>query len=136
MELSLLLVADYANTTSDGKLNVMGIFGNITAQSFPATHPEMYVIAQLSVSPAEYGRRFKFELKLLGEDGEELGTVGGENEVPRGEKGQRISLNHVMRLVNVMFPRAGIYEFAVLIDNDLKGTLAIDVNQLPEPGVN
>jgi hypothetical protein len=131
MDLSLLLVADYANTTSDGKLNVMGIFGNITANEFPATHPEMYIIAQLTASPAEYGRVFKFEMKLLDEDGVEMGTVGGENTVPRPEGGRQISLNHVMRFVNVMFPRPGVYEFAVLVDNDLKGSIPVEVMQAP-----
>ncbi len=124
-----MLVSDYANTTGDGKLNVMGIFGSITAISFPTTHPEMYVIAQLAASPAEYTRAFKFELKLMDEDGLQIGNIITDAVVPVPETGRYIRLNHVLRLVNITFPKPGEYEFVVLVDNDVKGTLSIEVNQ-------
>lgn len=82
MDLSFMLISDYANTTGDGKLNVMGIFGSITATSFPTTHPEMYVIAQLTASSAEYNRSFKFELKLMDEDGQQIGNIVTDAVVP------------------------------------------------------
>ena len=128
-----MLVSDYANTTGDGKLNVMGIFGSITALSFPTTHPEMYVIAQLAASPAEYKRAFKFELKLMDEDGQLIGNIITDAVVPTPETGRYMRLNHVLRLVNITFPRPGEYEFVVLIDNDVKGTLPIEVNQAQNP---
>ncbi len=124
-----MLVSDYANTTGDGKLNVMGIFGSITAISFPTTHPEMYVIAQLAPSPAEYTRAFKFELKLMDEDGLQIGNIITDAVVPVPETGRYIRLNHVLRLVNITFPKPGEYEVVVLVDNDVKGTLSIEVNQ-------
>jgi hypothetical protein len=128
-----MLVSDYANTTGDGKLNVMGIFGSITATSFPTTHPEMYVIAQLAASPAEYTRAFKFELKLMDEDGLQIGNIITDAVVPVPETGRYIRLNHVLRLVNITFPKPGEYEFVVLVDNDVKGTLSIEVNQAAPP---
>ena len=36
MELLTILAADYANIAEGGKLNVMGIFRNIYAATFPA----------------------------------------------------------------------------------------------------
>jgi hypothetical protein len=133
MDLSFMLISDYANTTGDGKLNVMGIFGSITATSFPTTHPEMFVIAQLAASPAEYNRAFKFELKLMDEDGQQIGNIITDAVVPVPETGRYIRLNHVLRLVNITFPKPGEYEFVVLIDNDVKGALPIEVNQAPSP---
>ena len=133
MDLAFMLVSDYANTTGDGKLNVMGIFGSITATNFPTTNPEMYVITQLVASPAEYNRAFKFELKLMDEDAQSIGNIVTDAEVPAPETGRQIRLNHVMRLVNITFPTPGEYEFVVLIDNDVKGALSIEVNQAPSP---
>ena len=52
VDLVVLLVADYANVEKKDKLNVMGIFGEISAPRFPARHPEMYLVARLSASPA------------------------------------------------------------------------------------
>jgi hypothetical protein len=133
MDLSFMLISDYANTTGDGKLNVMGIFGSITATSFPTTHPEMYVIAQLAASPAEYNRAFKFELKLMDEDGQQIGNIVTDAVVPVPDTGRYIRLNHVLRLVNITFPKPGEYEFVVLVDNDVKGTLPIEVNEAISP---
>lgn len=131
MDLSFMLISDYTNTTGDGKLNVMGIFGSITSMTFPTTHPEMYVIAQLVASPAEYNRAFKFELKLMDEDGQQIGNIITNAEVPKPETGRYVRMNHVLRLVNITFPGPGEYEFVVLVDNDVKGTLSIEVNQAP-----
>ncbi len=132
MELQILLVADYANTTGDGKLNVMGIFQTIYAASFPVAHPDMYLIAQFTAGPAEYGRQRKVEIALLDEDAaEELVSFSAEVAIPRGSGGQRVNVPFLLRLVNTRFPRPGTYEFAVLVDNDEKGSLAIQVEQLP-----
>ena len=132
MELQILLIADYANTTGDGKLNVMGIFQNIFAASFPVAHPEMYLIAQFTAGPAEHGRKRKIEIALLDEDAaEELVSFSADLEIPQGAGGQRVNVPFLLRLVNTHFPRPGTYEFTVLVDNDEKGSLPIQVEQLP-----
>jgi hypothetical protein len=134
MELAFLLVADYANTTGDGKLNVMGIFQSIFAAQFPVAHPEMYFIAQFTAGPAEYGRRRKLEIKLLDEDAaQEIVSFSTEVEIPRGAGGQRVNIPAVLRLVNTVFPKPGTYEFSVVLDEDLKGSLAIQVDQCATP---
>jgi hypothetical protein len=134
MDLTYLLVADYANITGDGKLNVMGIFSIINAHGFPAVHPQMYLVAQLTAGPFEYGRKCDIVVKLLDQDGSELVDFKTPVEVPVGEKGQRVHLNHMVQLVNLSFPRPGTYEFGILVDNEPKGTLPIQVNQVqPSP---
>ena len=134
MDLSYLLVADYANITQDGKLNVMGIFTNISAQNFPAVHPEMYLVAQLTASSFEYGRDCEIIVKLIDEDAsEELANFKQSVKVPTGERGQKVPLNLILKLVHIQFPRPGTYEFGILVDNDHKGHLAIDAIQLPQP---
>ncbi len=35
MDVSFMLVADYANSTVDGKLYIMGVFSRISASQFP-----------------------------------------------------------------------------------------------------
>jgi hypothetical protein len=134
MELAFLLVADYANTTGDGKLNVMGIFQNIFAVQFPVAHPEMYVIAQFTAGPAEYGKRRKLEIKLLDEDAaQEIVSFSTDVDVPRGTGGLRVNVPVILRLVNTVFPKPGTYEFSVLLDDDLKGSLAVQVDQRSAP---
>ncbi|SRR5258708_7517038 len=133
MELSFLHVADYANVTGDQKLNVMGIFGNITASGFPTVHPEMYLVAQLSASAAEYGRQFKLSIKLLDEDAsKELISFAQDISVPVGQGGLPVQMNVNLRLVNTLFPSPGTYEFVVLVDGDDKGSRRLEVIQSPQ----
>ena len=128
MDLLHLLVADYANLTREGKLNVMGIFNRIFTTTFPARHPEMYVIAKLSASPAEYGQTRRITIKLLNEDAtEEIVNFSSDFQVPREVGGQRVETNHILQLRDTTFQRAGSYQFSVIVDNDEKGSLSIYV---------
>ncbi len=134
MELTFLQVAEYANSTEDHKLNVMGIFSNISALRFPAVHPEMYLVAQLTARAPEYGRQFKLGIKLLNEDAsQELIAFSVDSTVPASGKGLPVTLNFNFRLLNTKFDTPGTYEFSILIDDDLKGTLPIEVIQVDEP---
>jgi hypothetical protein len=136
MELSFMLAADYANITNNGKLNVMGIFSSINATKFPIKHPQMYIIAQLRVGPAEYGRNFTLELKLIDEDAiNVIASVVTRRTVPTPppDAPRRIGLNHIVRLNNLEFPQPGTYQFSILVDNDEKGALAIELNPAPTP---
>lgn len=128
MDLSLLLLADYANVTAGSKLNVMGIFDRLSAGKFPAMHPQMFLISRFSGGVAEYGRQFEVNVKLINEDATQiLVDVTSQMTMPRGSGGRRSNANHIMRLNNVTFPEPGTYEFSVLVDNDLKGTVALEV---------
>lgn len=56
MNVSLALVADYANISREGKLNILGIFDRIAAQSVPAVHSQMQLIMRLEADRAESER--------------------------------------------------------------------------------
>lgn len=127
MNATLLLLADYANTTADNKLNVMGIFTQIRAVNFPTVHPQMYLVAQLSANPAEYGRKFKFGIRLLDADAtKELVSLDGHGEVPTLDNGQPAVLNFVISLPNLIFEKPGNYQVSLLVDNDEKATYSLD----------
>jgi len=135
MEVTLLLLADYANVAEGNKLNVMGIFTNLFSAGFPTMHAQMYLVMQMSASPAEYGRKCTITIKLLDEDARQtLIDLPIEREVPGGE-GRRVSINQIIRLTTIVFPQPGTYQFSVLIDNDEKATLALDVIKQP-PQIN
>ena len=135
MDLLVLLVADYANMTKEGKLNVMGIFTSINVRKFPVGLPEMYLIAKLSASPAEYGTTRNLTVKLLNDDATvEIMSWSQAREIPRGTGGRRVEMNQVLRLTDLVFPSAGTYQFSFLVDNDEKGTLPIELVQLRAGG--
>ncbi len=133
MELLVLLVADYASVDEKRKLNVMGIFNNIYALKFPARHPEMYVIVKLAAYPGEYGEKREITVKLLDEDAnEELVNWSREIVIQEAPPGQNAEINNILTVRDVIFKKPGTYEFLVLVDKDLKGSLPLYLN-LQEP---
>ena len=131
MDLLVLLSADYANIAEGGKLNAMGIFRNIYSSSFPTRHPEMHLIIKLSVSPAEYGQTRKLAVKLMDDDATtELVNFSRDIEIPQTVGRQKHEINQILKLRDIVFPKPGTYQFSVLVDNDEKGTLPIEVELL------
>jgi hypothetical protein len=53
VRLTAALLADYANITADGKLNIMGVFGRMAATRIPATHPSLYLVARFEARVTE-----------------------------------------------------------------------------------
>jgi len=138
VQLLVLLMADYANVTREGKLNLMGVFSNIGATEFPARHPEMHVVVSLAASPSEYGSTRILRLKLINEDGS-LTLIDGHEEiaVPEGKGGRRVEVSRIFKLRDIVFPCPGDYQISVLVDNDEKGSLPLVVTKIepsPQPG--
>ena len=130
MRLLLLLAADYANVTGEGKLNVMGIFGEIRAPSFPTRHPSMHLVVKLVAELGEDGQTRHLTVKLLDTDGATIMALSGQVQVPRGEQGIRPEVNAIFELRDVVFPKAGPYQFVVLVDKEYKGDLPLLARQV------
>jgi hypothetical protein len=131
VELRTILVADYANIAEGGKPNVMGIFREIYAQEFPARHSDMYLVVALLASPAEFGQRRMITTKLINADATEtLMEFSQPITVPTATSGRSAEINSILRLRDITFKDPGTYQFSVLVDNDEKGTLAIEVNKI------
>lgn len=128
MELRTMLVADYANIAEGGKPNVMGIFREIYAEQFPARHSDMYLVATLVASPAEFGQERTITTKLINADATEMLMEYSQSiTVPKATAGRKAEINTILRVRDIIFKEPGTYQFSVLVDNDEKGTLAIEV---------
>src|SRR5215217_3944288 len=62
MEVKLAVLADYANVSQDGKLNIMGIFQEINAPSLPFPLPQMFLVV-----PFEEAGDYHFAILVGGE---------------------------------------------------------------------
>jgi hypothetical protein len=120
MDVTLALLADGANVTQDGKLNILGVFNALGAATFPATHPQMYLVMRFEAPRAEEGKTKQIEIHLADSDGNKLFTVATTLVVPQGTPGSPIRLNHILALNGIRFDRAGDYVFNVLIGDDHK----------------
>jgi len=133
VEIALLTLADYANVAQGDKLNIMGIFRNIVASQFPATHVKMVLVLSLNAAPAEYGRPFDMEIRLINEDAtRELLHIEGKGTIPRpaeGNPADEVTMNQIFELLNIQFPEPGYYEFSVFLNKSLVATLPLHLVQ-------
>lgn len=130
MQIKLALLADYANVTAEGKLNILGIFDRITVQSLPVTHPQMHLILRLESHSVERGRTHEIEIRLHDPDGQTVFEVKGEM-VPQGIQGMTSATNQILTLNNLQLAKAGGYIFVVFVDNDLKSEIPLAVELGP-----
>jgi hypothetical protein len=125
MNLTLGLLADYANKSSDGKLNILGIFNRIWSENYPAIHPEMKLVLRFDVHPAETGQPKKFQIQLRNERGAVLFELAGEMTVPAPKEplGEMINVDQILGLTGFPLEAPGRYEFVILVNDDVKGTV-------------
>ena len=126
MQVKLALLADYANVTAEGKLNILGIFDRINVPELPVVHPQMHLILRIEAHSAERNRAHNVEIRLHDPDGQTIFEVTGDM-VPQGVAGQTVSTNQILTLNNLQLTKTGGYNFVVLVNNDLKSEVLLEV---------
>lgn len=135
MDVKLAVLADYANVSQDGKLNIMGIFQEINAPSLPFPLPQMYLVLTFEAGPAEFGSEKQLRVVLVDSDGNERMSLEGQVKVPRPlRRGAPAYINEAIGLAGVPFDRAGDYHFAALVGGETKETVPLHVNDLGKGG--
>lgn len=129
MQVKLALLADYANITAEGKLNILGIFDRVQVARLPATHPQMQFVLRVEARPADKDKPHTLELRLHDPDGETIFDIRGEM-VPRGgEPTQTVATNQIITINNLNFVKAGGYTFTVYVDAHLRAEVPLVVEE-------
>ena len=131
MEVTNSFIADAANLSADGKLNVIGVFENIAATNFPILHGALSLIFGLGVAPDDIQAEWRISVRLITEDGNTILGPIQFNFVPPQLGPHRGTIWQVLNLQNVPFPEPGAYEFLVEIDG--RAAKAIPLNMIKRP---
>lgn len=135
MDVSLGVLADYASVTQDGKLNIMGIFGEINPPLLPFALPMMYLVLVFEASPAEIDTDKTIRVALLSGDGKQIIGLDQTVKVPKPKRpGTRVSMNAVFGMGGARFEQAGDYAFSVLIGGEEKKSVPLHVNEPVKAG--
>jgi hypothetical protein len=136
VEKQLALIADSANISVEGKLNILGEFDTIFASDAPATHPALWFVAKLLFDAADVGKH-SLLLHLVDEDGNTvLPPLTGELAVPPpgpGYSGEKRSIPVVLGVRNVTFPQLGTYSFELRIDDQIVADVPLHLRKLQAP---
>ncbi|MET0397489.1 MAG: hypothetical protein ABW277_11735 [Longimicrobiaceae bacterium] len=116
MKIPVAFLADEANISQDGKLNVLGIFDRIAAGTFPTVHPKMVFAFRVHAEFADAGQTFAVRVRLMDEDGGVIFEANGEIVAPGVGPGEFSTANQIFTLVGVQFGQPGIYKFVVTAD--------------------
>lgn len=133
MEVPLALLCDAANTTAEGKLNILGTFDRLNYPTFPAVHPTLSLVLRLTASPAEVGMSRDLSIRVLDADGYRLGEITGQVDI--GESavpGSPSQYQLIFNLPNLSFPAPGQYAFHILLDGDDKTRVPLEVVEITE----
>ena len=120
MRLAAAFLADSAQVQG-GKLYVLGGgFSTITVRKVPAVHRQMSLVLLVEVENEEWGQDLDLGIKLVDEDGKQLG-VDAKGKLRVGESikvrpGDSATLPMVSNFVNMAFPEAKGYGFIVTHD--------------------
>ena len=136
MEVKLAVLADSANVSIEGKLNILGIFNMIGAANFPATHPQMQLVLSLSADTAEQGQTKDMEIQLCNPDGGKVCSLSGKLAIPKGDPGYPVGMNHILILNGLRFDKPGDYVFNILVNGDPKEHVHLMVRQVNPPANN
>ena len=119
MKVALCAIADHVSGGDRGKLSIIGIFDTIWTKNFPTTHLSMSFVTRMLADYADSEQNFDLRVRLVGPDGEELLSLGGDGKVGTLEPGAINHVNLVFQLNQVTFPRSGTYMFVVSINGDV-----------------
>jgi uncharacterized protein DUF6941 len=133
VNLSLAVLADAANVSQEGKLNILGEFGAMWAAHLPVMWPSMQLVIRIDATAGE-GPKHRIGIRILNEDGHPIAPpVDMDVDFgPPFRKGLPHRGQFVIGMVNAAFPNWGTYTFEILVDGHSVGGVPLHVLPLSE----
>jgi hypothetical protein len=131
MILRLAAVCESARERPDGRLDLTGIFNDLSAPGFPAMQERMTVVFVVEWEPDESGE-LPLRADMIDEGGRKLLTIQGHTDVePRSTDRAPPQTRLIMPLEKVVFPKAGRYRFELLAGGDVADACSFFVGEVP-----
>lgn len=118
MRAVLVALADAANVSVEGKLNLLGEFDVINSSKLPVAWPKMIFVAKLKTSEADVGAEHSIQLRVLDEDMQLVAmAMEGELVIPENPNpGIESGLPVLVPITMAKFERVGTYTFQLVVD--------------------
>ena len=134
MILRLATVCESARERPDGRLDLAGIFNELSAPGFPAMQDSMTVVFLVEWEADESGE-LPLRADMIDESGRKLLTIQGHTQVEaRGGDRAPAQTRLIMPLEKVVFPKPGRYRFELVAGGDVADACSFFVGQAPSSG--
>jgi hypothetical protein len=131
MQILFACLADHASTDANGgKLNVMGIFDTVRAQTFPATHPRMVLALRFLTEHEDNNRKGDIVISVRDEDRDIIPPLRAAYEPGSTPPGGFATSNLLVELNGLVFARPGRYHVAVQIGKHEEIRVPLQVTQI------
>jgi hypothetical protein len=128
LEVSFAALADAANVSQEGKLNVTGIFTEIYVSQVPATHPWMVLVFMIEGDRSDAQAEHKMKLDLIDADGESvLPPIEGPIKFGGLKPGRPLRAPHMVNIANVQFKKIGEHELKIILNGEVRAAIPINI---------
>lgn len=131
MVLRLAALCEDARERPDGRIDLVGLFNELTAPGFPAMQERMTVVFIVEWEAGESGE-LPIRADMLDESGRKLLTIQGHTHVDaRGADRAPPQTRLIMPLEKVIFPTPGRYRFELVAGGDAAEACSFFVGAVP-----
>ena len=123
------LLCDYALTSQDGKLSVMGIFGNINFPTLPNAYPRFFVVIIVALDKGAHDVR----IGILDPGGQQL--LPEQPQVQVNVEVSGADTNLVIDFNNLPFNRSGIHQAQLFLDGMLVHSIPLSIHAAAAEGM-
>ncbi|HEX9935798.1 MAG TPA: hypothetical protein VGB15_01700 [Longimicrobium sp.] len=127
MEVTLAVLADYANTTGDGKLNIMGVFDMVRTSVLPARLPQMRLVFIIEAHYAERDRQQAIEIVFQDPDGKTILGLQGAFVLTGSVPGEPLSSHQILELTDTPLFSPGVHLFSIFVNNSVLRQVKLNV---------
>jgi hypothetical protein len=120
-------LADAANISVEGKLNLLGIFQKIGSTEFPCQF-SCALVALFEADPFDRGTRCPVRIEFIDEDGQEMFRMAGmEVVVPNQPDNLLHTCNLIVNLRPLSLTKPGPHSFKVFVRDRVVGEIRLQV---------
>ena len=133
IKIPFAVIADSANVSREGKLNILGIFQNIGANTVPATHPQISLILTFQGERGDANSEHPIKIQMVSADGEVMMNIEASlrfNMPPSGE--HSVLAHQIFQFANITFPRFGTYDLNIFVNNEVRKTVSLNVTEVKQ----
>lgn len=127
MKTEIFVIAENANMTADGKINIFSIFNKIFAPQFPVAYPRPTIVIKLALQLGEKANSRKVTLYFSGEDNNSQQVKIMESVVnfPQRLGGLNPDTVLILNVNAIGFEKPGRYQFILHVDDNYQDVLMI-----------
>ncbi len=132
MRIAFALLADAANLSQEGKLNILGVFDAVHVASLPAVHPRAHLVARISGGRSDVGTH-AMTLTWRSPNGTTIWSTSGELRVEAPPGGvEEMDLPFVAAL-DLPVDRSGTFSLAIAIGGRELAIVPLQVRSSARP---